>query len=115
MQACIASIFNLPMESVPHFLEHKNWFKALREFLTTQGFTLYERHATENGLHIPSGYHLVCGPAERGCDHVVVYHNGRMFHDPHPSNAGLLKVTDLWLLLPLDPANLTKSKVQEPK
>jgi len=32
------------------------------------------------------------GPSARGVSHIVVYQDGKMIHDPHPSNEGLVKV-----------------------
>lgn len=46
MQAAIASLFEVPLETVPHFLEHgENWFSIMYEFINKQGYdfdgTLY--------------------------------------------------------------------------
>lgn len=45
MQAAIASLFELPLEKVPHFLECKNWFETFYNFVREQGYefdgTLY--------------------------------------------------------------------------
>lgn len=36
--------------------------------------------------------YMVYGKANRGVPHVVIYMNGKMIHDPHPSNDGLVSV-----------------------
>lgn len=45
MQAVIASLFELPLEKVPHFLECENWFEVFYNFVREQGYefdgTLY--------------------------------------------------------------------------
>ena len=45
MQAAIASLFELPLEKVPHFLESKNWFELFYNFVREHGYdfdgTLY--------------------------------------------------------------------------
>lgn len=42
----------------------------------------------------------------RGVSHMVVYHDGKLAHDPHPSRAGILEVKRTWVLAPLDPARI---------
>lgn len=49
------------------------------------------------------------GPGPRGCDHAVLYRDGSMLHDPHPSRAGLLSVEDVTILIPIDPMGITRS------
>ena len=53
-----------------------------------------------------NGYHTMSGPTVRtatngGIRHCVVGHNGLFVHDPHPSQAGLLKVESWGFLAPL--------------
>ena len=38
MQAAIASLFDLPLEQVPHFPEHKNWKQVLMKFFEDRGY-----------------------------------------------------------------------------
>lgn len=37
MQAAIASLFDLKLEEVPNFVEHKEWFPVLYKFIESQG------------------------------------------------------------------------------
>jgi len=48
---------------------------------------------------------FVSGPSPRGVPHQVLYRNGELWHDPHPSRAGLLSVNenDLFVLRPSPP------------
>lgn len=110
MQACVASLFNIPMADVPNFAAEKQWFKSFREFICAKGYVINSRVKTADGeLHVPTGLHLVSGKSSRGCEHMVIYKNGKLFHDPHPSNEGIEKVLEFWMLLPLDPAALTNT------
>ena len=36
--------------------------------------------------------YMVFGRSERDVGHVVIYQNGEMIHDPHPSNSGLVTI-----------------------
>lgn len=36
--------------------------------------------------------YLVTGTSSRNIGHVVIYMNGELYHDPHPSNEGLVKI-----------------------
>lgn len=41
----------------------------------------------------PSGYCIAVGPTERPSgNHAVIYHDGKLYFDPHPSRSGLLSV-----------------------
>ncbi len=102
--ACVATIFGLPLESVPHFMHlAEDWFESFRKWsiealghepvLITAGI--------EERLVAPT---IVSGPAARGIDHSTVWVSGKLFHDPHPSRAGLLSVMDICLFVPLKPA-----------
>lgn len=109
MQACVASLFNVPMGEVPSFAADKQWFKAFRGFIRSKGYEPMSRFKErDSDIHVPSGLHLVSGKSSRGCEHMVIYKNGTLFHDPHPSNEGISEVLELTMLIPLDPASFTK-------
>lgn len=40
-----------------------------------------------------SGYWIACGPNPDGAEHSCVYRGQRLWHDPNPSRAGLLRIT----------------------
>jgi hypothetical protein len=96
LQACIASLLDLPLDDVPHFLLHDDWTGALEQFLTAHGRRLHAQPASDH-----CAYGMAWGPSKRGVRHAVVWADGRMAHDPHPSHAGLLHVTELFALTPL--------------
>lgn len=41
----------------------------------------------------PGRPYTVSGKSSRGVDHIVIYQDGKLLHDPHPSNEGLI---ELW-------------------
>lgn len=106
--ACVASIFEVPLESVP-------WPNGNDDdFWPTYHSWLNERNATvvslTRGEWIPRGYVIgsVMSPRFEGTHHAVVVHEGRIVHDPHPSKASegedFAKVIGVDLIFPLDPS-----------
>lgn len=94
LQACIASIFELTLEEVPHFAMDDDWQEALDDFLDDYGFyhLITSVRDIENNRPVRyKGYHLLNGITNRTkiSTHCVVAKNGKMIFDPHPSRAGL--------------------------
>ena len=114
MAAAIASILELPLEEVPNFCQHKDWYQRLCDWLRPRGYAYLEMVVQEDmrapdfdwtPYHVSTlGYHLIVGPAARGLMHVVVGYAGRTVHDPHPSSAGLLEHHFIGVFVPMDPA-----------
>lgn len=108
VRASLASILELPIDAVPHFLEAadlpEQWEIEFLEWLEARGVTIWR----EQGHYVFEGFYLASGPAERGVSHMVVYRDGALAHDPHPSRAGLIDVAWSRMLLPFDPANLVR-------
>ena len=46
-------------------------------------------------------FYFAVGPSTRGVTHMVVWQNGQIYHDPHPSNDGLLSVEYWQYLTPI--------------
>lgn len=91
LQAAVATVLDLPIDAVPHFVElDESWSEALAAFANRHGYatvwTVGERRVPHLGLAF--------GPTVRGADivHAVAVVDGR-FWDPHPSRAGLTSVT----------------------
>ena len=109
-RACVASIFELPLESVPNFWEQTQEGKEFWE--------LNDKWARENLGHvcIPFEFNdgdtelvkdilcIACAKSPRGkVDHAVVWKNG-LIHDPHPSRDGLAETPNTFtLFIPLIP------------
>ena len=103
-RAVIASLLDLPISEVPHFLKEANgdaydFFTRLQDFVNSHGYVL----ATSRGkpLLVYCGndlpyYHEIAGMSPRGVMHAVVGCNGKVVHDPHPSKAGLIGDPSAW-------------------
>ena len=109
-QAVFASIFDLPLTEVPDFNTlHKDdehagpFWRHLRDWCKERGWQLQMWRKE----YAPEGLYLADGPSPRGVSHFVVMRDGVLWHDPHPSRAGISEVRHTWLLLPLDPSLLT--------
>jgi hypothetical protein len=109
VRASLASILELSIAEVPHFLEiaaqPSHWEIEFVEWLEALGIGVWR----EEGHYVFDGFYLASGPAERGVSHMVVYRNGELAHDPHPSRAGLIDVAWSRMLVPLDPAILLRA------
>ena len=98
VQACVASILELPLDEVPNFILEDDWFAALREFVATFGMAVVDlyfegRHWTTRGRHPVVDrwgdiYWMAGGDGPRGIKHCVVYCGSEMVHDPLPGGGG---------------------------
>ena len=95
-QAAIASIVEKPLNEVPHFaaIEDDTWWEQTLKFLNDNGYDVFHCEIAELP-HVKDNLVLVVGKSQRGVNHSVIYKNGSLAHDPHPSKTG---VTDIsWL------------------
>ena len=113
MAASFASILELPLSEVPNFedMGEDNYFSALTSWLENLGFTLVQ---WQSETWLP-GYCLAMGMSERGVNHQVVFKNGVLAHDPHPSRAGIKKIDEVWALLPIDPSQYNQAPDSDTK
>ena len=114
--ACVATMLGCDISVVPEALRLeensvKRW-DAYLEFLA--GFNIrplswnFEKYTDEmmDQLWESMGDVLVhvAGSSPRGdWKHGVIYKGGKLFHDPHPSGDGVLKITEVEFWLPIDP------------
>ncbi len=81
------------------------WNTVLTTWLIAQG--LKEAYIVKIDEYIkdnPDTPYLAGGMSSRGVSHVVVYMNGKLLHDPHPSNEGLVKIDNYRYLMPCNDA-----------
>lgn len=126
--ACIASLLEVPIEEVPHFGTTNAWSEALRKWLRPRGFdalfwqivaeTPYRSIAAPDGTwlfsthsYVPDGYYLLGGESARG-PHAVVAKSLEIVFDPHPSRAGLVSIGFGLALVPLDPAETGRLRIE---
>lgn len=110
--ACVATALQRPLAQVPHFVE---WGISLGdaagpssddEHAASSGaawWAMFLGYLFANGLHVvqlddlhdaePGELVFVHGLSPRGVTHQVLYLDGQLWHDPHPSRDGLLSIT----------------------
>lgn len=93
MQCCVSYMLGLPLESVPDFATDGGW-ELFSDFAESQG---YAAVMLPGSREFEADY-LASGTTARGTSHMVVMNDGKLVHDPHPSNAGLVDVQCVWLL-----------------
>ncbi len=106
LAACLASLLDLPLWMVPPFEQmfgRSDWRVRVGEWLRRffdMDLERAEGHPTnpDGELAILPEFYIANGPAARGVYHSVIYRNGELVHDPHPSNGGLLAVEWCWYL-----------------
>ncbi len=91
LQACVASVLDLPLDAVPHFSAFLWWPEALRLWAKGEGWEV----KGETTSTVPDRLCIVGGVSPRGFAHVVVGQHGRVVWDPHPSRAGLTTIRDV--------------------
>lgn len=98
LAAALASLLNRSLTEIPAFEENpQDWWPGdVLDWLTEEG---YEVEVWSADL-TPPGYVMAMGMSPRGIFHSVIFKDGELIHDPHPSNAGLLNVQTYWQLIP---------------
>jgi hypothetical protein len=98
LMACVASILEVPLESLPDLYEREkagdHWFTVLAEVLASHGLKPIEGGKRDL-------YHIGVGPSPRSdMPHAVVMLGTEMVHDPHPDRTGLVaSVLTYWISL----------------
>ena len=93
-RACIASIFELPIEALPNPQDPElaetpmgsaaGWWIEWQSWLAKRNLTMYTWEHTPGGW-IPQGYALLAADSPRGpWLHSVVCHDGKIVWDPSP-------------------------------
>ena len=97
--ACIASIFELDIESLK-FTDNFVLETAIVSVKLGIGAMLVEEH--ENSIWLYDGLNVAIGPSVRGYSHAVVARGYKYIWDPHPSDAFLLYTTARMEFYPID-------------
>lgn len=101
LQAAIASLFEVDLVEVPHFVAHEDWWGCLDGWLAERNLLAVW---VKDGHEIPWGIdYLAVGTSPRGSfKHVVIERNGELVHDPHPSGDGLVEREGIYYLVARD-------------
>lgn len=103
--ACIASLLELPISEVPNVetlygIDDTFYYEVLWRWLGHLGYELStdsrfrcfhgDESKSEFKEQLKDKFYLVSGKSPRGVQHIVIYKNGQLVHDPHPTKEGLL-------------------------
>lgn len=93
--ACIASVMELPLNHVPNieelfFIQGDYWQEVLQTWLTAKGWE-WNYVKEDYIIKLPKDqFYFVVGKSPRGSfNHIVVYQNGKLVHDPYPGANGI--------------------------
>lgn len=105
--ACVATALGLKLTQVPHFVEwgivyygdagpgvegpHSHWHAMFLGFLAGRGLWPVKVQTLHDA---PGELVFVGGQSPRGISHQVLYLDGELWHDPHPSRAGLASIDE---------------------
>jgi len=93
LRACVCSLLEISDEEVPNFAEDKDYPLQLINFLKKRGYkTMYSKQEPIN-----IDYYMAWGISPRGLNHSVIYHNGKLVHDPHMDGGGIVAGEYCWL------------------
>ena len=97
LAAAVASFTGRDLRSVPHFIEWDDkglgWWPMLIGFMAADGVWPEELASVDDAE--PGEIVFVAGPSPRGVMHQVLYRDGALYHDPHPSRAGVTAITQV--------------------
>jgi hypothetical protein len=106
-QACLASIFELPIDKVPDEVEvwksgerAESWpkyWQLINSWLASRNLSFLEVEINSAIRNWNDTYEIITGPSPRNKGrHAVVGYGGKIIFDPHPDNTGLKGTEDEW-------------------
>lgn len=86
-RACLASVLEVPISAVPHFaLLGSRWHRVLDGYLAGLSREIeWAKGVPPNGIWAIA---TVQSPRSSDVKHSVIWKDGEIVHDPHPSRAG---------------------------
>ena len=110
--ACVAMLLGIDLAEVPYFMgdfeeaDKGAWFERFAAWLKPHGLYPLNFRCPPDGAWRPQGAYVLSAGSPRGdFAHSVVAHDGEVFHDPHPSRAGLVRLEEqeVTILVPFRP------------
>ena len=80
---------------------NRNWYKTLLKWLSdNENVTLkwIDNHLYDDSFYMVTGV----SPRNPKVKHVVIYQNGKLYHDPHPDGRGIITEEEFQVLTKLD-------------
>lgn len=99
LAACLASVLEVEIEEIPQFEDMgEDWTRYVMKYLRSRRLDVQSVQAS-HWQPAPGRIALAMGPSPRGgCHHAVLWQDGHVLHDPHPSRSGLGAVEYFWII-----------------
>ena len=109
-RACVASIFEIPIEGIPNFMEDgvEKFYEYLDAWTLKIGLRAIDITLNDPAV-VEDCYVIAAGESPRNKDfkHGVVWLNGKVVHDPHPEKTGIVgEPTSVTVFVIMNPALL---------
>ena len=111
--ACIAMMLGIPLSDVPNFYDISGkqddagiirWNDAYDKFLAKHNVCRVAFKTFPGWQQALKGFYLMVGKSPRGeFNHIVVYKDGALWHDPHHSRDGVLDENEIEVYYPIIP------------
>ena len=114
--ACLASIFGLPLDDIPEFHTvsgESGWWFHFNEWSREHGYEVLMVRGID---HAPVGMKCIAsGMSGRGLNHAVVWEDGKIKHDPHPSRDGFVDnpTSYIYFIASHAPSAMTEQQAKE--
>ena len=103
LPACVATYLGRPLDEVPHFVEmhteEVHWWGLFMGYMYGHGLQAVALESPNDGN--PGELIFVMGMSARGVCHQVLYRDGTLAHDPHPSRDGVLDIREVLAFRPI--------------
>lgn len=98
LAACLASIFEVPIDSIPSFGLTDSWYAKFENYMIKNfGLQPVDLKIVKSNNWKPRGYHLISGKSPRGnYNHSIVGLGGKPIHDPFPNGNCRLETQDTY-------------------
>lgn len=107
-ECAVATYLGIPRSEVPNFHGDDGsvgYWDRIDKFFASRGLYIH----MFNVIYTFPCLYLAMGSTARDTNHFVVMKDGELFHDPHPSGAGLTKISYVLLAVPMDPAEYNRN------
>lgn len=114
MMTCYANILGIDVESCPrieYLFDYKChdekttfWWDVVQHFLSKYGYGSRIIQVGEESKLPVDEFYFVIGKTNRfdgKVNHMVIYRNGELFFDPHPTGLGLIDIVEYEIILKL--------------
>ena len=115
-QAALASVLEMDLDEVPHFMVMENCWEEMGAWLSKLGFGYFYMDYPDEDIFIyTSGMHtfnnafiIASVKTETGSMHSIVMRNGEVVHDPLNYKKSFGEPERCMVLFPLDPSKFIK-------